>query len=171
MRDVMLDCIGDRLAERLQLLHCVLCHDAERCWKLRVLDTVAFQFGILERRERFGLLFGLEETAFPLSRFTVVHHEFEMRTIAIGVFADPDFALSHAATVAILLPQIQAKSRQNASLYVRMSRMPKSREKSVLAKVNAFFRGCAPGVTRTPDPRIRNPLLYPAELRAHNKHR
>src|SRR5947209_10191674 len=28
-------------------------------------------------------------------------------------------------------------------------------------------RGCAPGVTRTPDPRIRNPLLYPAELRAH----
>jgi hypothetical protein len=27
--------------------------------------------------------------------------------------------------------------------------------------------GCAPGVTRTPDPRIRNPLLYPAELRAH----
>src|SRR5436189_5555639 len=26
----------------------------------------------------------------------------------------------------------------------------------------------APGVTRTPDPRIRNPLLYPAELRAHN---
>ena len=26
---------------------------------------------------------------------------------------------------------------------------------------------CAPGVTRTPDPRIRNPLLCPAELRAH----
>lgn len=26
----------------------------------------------------------------------------------------------------------------------------------------------APGVTRTPDPRIRNPLLYPAELRAQN---
>ena len=25
---------------------------------------------------------------------------------------------------------------------------------------------CAPGVTRTPDLRIRNPLLYPAELRA-----
>jgi hypothetical protein len=25
----------------------------------------------------------------------------------------------------------------------------------------------APGVTRTPDLRIRNPLLYPAELRAH----
>ncbi len=28
---------------------------------------------------------------------------------------------------------------------------------------------CAPGVTRTPDPRIRNPLLYPAELRAQNQ--
>ena len=31
---------------------------------------------------------------------------------------------------------------------------------------NRLFRGCAPGVTRTPDRRIRNPLLYPAELRA-----
>ena len=30
-----------------------------------------------------------------------------------------------------------------------------------------LFRGCAPGVTRTLDLRIRNPLLYPAELRAH----
>src|SRR5438874_7471569 len=28
------------------------------------------------------------------------------------------------------------------------------------------IRGCAPGVTRTLDLRIRNPLLYPAELRA-----
>jgi hypothetical protein len=28
--------------------------------------------------------------------------------------------------------------------------------------------GNAPGVTRTPDPRIRNPMLYPAELRALN---
>jgi hypothetical protein len=27
-------------------------------------------------------------------------------------------------------------------------------------------RSCAPGVTRTLDLRIRNPLLYPAELRA-----
>jgi hypothetical protein len=31
---------------------------------------------------------------------------------------------------------------------------------------NRLFRGCAPGVTRTLDLRIRNPLLYPAELRA-----
>src|SRR5947209_8549554 len=31
----------------------------------------------------------------------------------------------------------------------------------------ASKRSCAPGVTRTPDRRIRNPLLYPAELRAH----
>jgi hypothetical protein len=28
-------------------------------------------------------------------------------------------------------------------------------------------RSCAPGRTRTFDLRIRNPLLYPAELRAH----
>src|SRR6266481_6775162 len=33
---------------------------------------------------------------------------------------------------------------------------------------NRLFTGCATGVTRTPDPRIRNPLLYPAELRAQN---
>src|SRR5947207_1711917 len=32
---------------------------------------------------------------------------------------------------------------------------------------NSFrIRDCAPGVTRTLDLRIRNPLLYPAELRA-----
>src|SRR5436190_12363072 len=31
----------------------------------------------------------------------------------------------------------------------------------------AIFKS-APGVTRTPDLRIRNPLLYPAELRAQN---
>src|SRR5437667_9785654 len=31
---------------------------------------------------------------------------------------------------------------------------------------NYVFRGCAPGRTRTFDLRIRNPLLYPAELRA-----
>jgi hypothetical protein len=30
----------------------------------------------------------------------------------------------------------------------------------------SFLKGCAPGVTRTLDLRIRNPLLYPAELRA-----
>src|SRR6476646_8478012 len=34
-----------------------------------------------------------------------------------------------------------------------------------------LFRGCAPGVTRTLDLRIRNPLLYPAELRAHSAER
>jgi hypothetical protein len=33
---------------------------------------------------------------------------------------------------------------------------------------NFFHRVRAPGVTRTPDPRIRNPMLYPAELRAQN---
>ena len=38
-----------------------------------------------------------------------------------------------------------------------------------VAEVLLFFQGeHAPGVTRTPDLRIRNPLLYPAELRAHN---
>src|SRR5207248_9844784 len=32
--------------------------------------------------------------------------------------------------------------------------------------LQSLFRRRAPGVTRTPDLRIRNPLLYPAELRA-----
>jgi hypothetical protein len=36
-----------------------------------------------------------------------------------------------------------------------------------VAEVLLFFQGeHAPGVTRTPDLRIRNPFLYPAELRA-----
>ena len=37
----------------------------------------------------------------------------------------------------------------------------------ILLRSSNVFLSCAPGVTRTPDPRIRNPLLYPAELRAH----
>src|SRR5258708_39750038 len=37
----------------------------------------------------------------------------------------------------------------------------------VFSLVSKGKRGSAPGVTRTPDLRIRNPLLYPAELRAH----
>ena len=48
MRDVILNGVGDRSAERLQLLDCVLRHDAQRRWKLRVLDAVAFQLGVLE---------------------------------------------------------------------------------------------------------------------------
>jgi hypothetical protein len=36
----------------------------------------------------------------------------------------------------------------------------------VFSPVKSRFSKRAPGVTRTPDPRIRNPLLYPAELRA-----
>lgn len=27
-----------------------------------------------------------------------------------------------------------------------------------------FYNGCTPGETRTPDTRLRKPLLYPAEL-------
>src|SRR5688572_5916062 len=36
---------------------------------------------------------------------------------------------------------------------------------------NAGAPDGAPGGTRTPDRRIRNPLLYPAELRAHGENR
>src|SRR5262249_40001862 len=72
-------------------------------------------------------------------------------------------------SVAILLPRKQVKSRHNAFLYVRMSMIRKNGKLADFAYENAVFRGCAPGVTRTPDPRIRNPLLYPAELRAQNE--
>ena len=120
MRDVMFDRIGDRLAERFQLLGCVLRHDAQRRWKLRVLNAVAFQFSVLERGERIGLLFGLKETALALSRLAVVHHEFQMRTIAVAVSANPDFTSSHAITVATLLPQKQVNSRYYAFLCVTM---------------------------------------------------
>jgi hypothetical protein len=33
-----------------------------------------------------------------------VHHEFQLPTIAVAVSANPDFALSHVAIVAISLP-------------------------------------------------------------------
>ena len=41
MRDVMSNCVRDGSAKRSQLLDCVLRHDAQRSWKLRVLDAVA----------------------------------------------------------------------------------------------------------------------------------
>src|SRR4030095_6717169 len=47
----------------------------------------------------------------------------------------------------------------------------KRRKQRIFTYENRLFRGCAPGVTRTPDPRIRNPLLCPAELRAQDEHR
>ena len=49
-----------------------------------------------------------------------------------------------------------------------MSHTEKGAKSADLTYENDLFRGGAPGVTRTPDPRIRNPLLYPAELRAQN---
>ena len=47
-----------------------------------------------------------------------------------------------------------------------MSMAGKDRKICDFSYEKAVFRGCAPGVTRTLDLRIRNPLLYPAELRA-----
>ena len=41
--------------------------------------------------------------------------------------------------------------------------IPIRRIRVIFISLILFF---APGVTRTPDPRIRNPMLYPAELRA-----
>jgi hypothetical protein len=49
-----------------------------------------------------------------------------------------------------------------------IKQQPETRAKSAVSgSRNSFcIRDCAPGVTRTLDLRIRNPLLYPAELRA-----
>src|SRR5213594_3213153 len=91
-----------------------------------------------------------------------------MRTVAVAVSANRDFACSHGYTVATLLPQTQGKMRQNGVFRVCMSQTEKGAKSADLTYENDLFRGCAPGVTRTPDPRIRNPLLYPAELRAQN---
>ena len=48
-----------------------------------------------------------------------------MRTIAVGVIANPYFALSYGSTVATLLPYLQVFLRYFAFLYVRMSMMRK----------------------------------------------
>src|SRR5262249_43389083 len=121
----MLNCIGDRLAERLQLLDCVLRVDAQRCRKLCAFNTIAFQFGVLESGERIRLIFLFKERALSLARFAVIHHEFEVWTIAIAVSANPNFASPHPNTVAIVLPYLQGKMRQNAFFLVGMSQTRK----------------------------------------------
>jgi hypothetical protein len=44
----------------------------------------------------------------------------------------------------------------------------KGRKVAKIPIKRAFLSG-APGVTRTPDQRIRNPLLCPAELQGHDE--
>src|SRR4029453_11326291 len=99
---------------------------AQRRWKLRSLNAVAFQFRVLERGERFGVFFGLKETALALSRFAEVHDEFQMLSIAVAVFANPDFASSHGLSVAILLPLNQVNSRFYPFLCVTMTHTQKA---------------------------------------------
>jgi hypothetical protein len=58
----------------------------------------------LKAANELACSFSFKETALPFSRFPIVHHEFEMRTIAVAVFASPDFACPHTNTVVALLP-------------------------------------------------------------------
>ena len=64
--------------------------------------------------------------ALPFSRFAIVHHESQMRTIAAAIFANPDFASSHVHIVAILLPQKQVKSRYFGFLCVTIKEARKA---------------------------------------------
>src|SRR5438105_1615072 len=58
-------------------------------------------------------------------------------------------------------------SAARAGAVLQMTNKTKTRINQPCTLLNrAPKRGCAPGVTRTLDLRIRNPLLYPAELRA-----
>ena len=65
-----LDGVGDGPAERLQLLGCILRHDAKSLRELCVRDAVAFQLCVLEGGEGFGLVFSLKKPRlrFPASR-------------------------------------------------------------------------------------------------------
>src|SRR2546430_1832655 len=58
---------------------------------------------------------------------------------------------------------------KNEFLYVRMSMMQKRVKTGNSTRRKRLFRGSAPGGTRTLDLRIRNPLLYPAELREQGR--
>jgi hypothetical protein len=49
-----------------------------------------------------------------------------MGTVAVGVFVNLDFALSHGPTVATWLPQKQVSSRYYAFFCVRMSEARKA---------------------------------------------
>ena len=57
----MPDRISDRLAKRFQLFDRILCHDAERRWKLRVFDAVTLQLDILGKGKRFRVDFGFKK--------------------------------------------------------------------------------------------------------------
>ena len=60
-----------------------------------MLHAVALALVILERGERIGGLFGLEERRLAIARFAVVHHEFQVWPVAVAVPCEPDFARSH----------------------------------------------------------------------------
>ena len=71
---------------------------------------------------------------------------------------------------------VELKVEEDGDLHIALHDVTGDKPGVVLCEIPAqpqFYpakwppRRCAPGVTRTPDPRIRNPLLYPAELRAH----
>src|SRR5262249_10238620 len=100
-----------RFAEWLQCFDCLLRHHPQRRRKFSVLNAVAFQFRVLERGERFGLLFRFKKAPLSFSGLAVIDDEFQVRTIAIPILANPDFALSHVITVGTLLAQKQVKSR------------------------------------------------------------
>src|SRR5262249_54980450 len=74
----------------------------------------------LESGEGFRSAFFFEKRAFPFSCLTVVDYEFQVGTVAVGVLADFDFALSHGHIVATWLPRKQVNSRYYAFFYVTM---------------------------------------------------
>jgi hypothetical protein len=143
-------------------------HYAQRRWELRVLDAAALQLGILEDGKCACLLFRLKEFPPTFSGLAIVHHELKRRTVAVAVSANPDFtAFSRPQRCHI----VAAKTRKIALKWVFSCRNgydEKRPKAGGFTYEKAVLRGGAPGRTRTFDLRIRNPLLYPAELRAQN---
>ena len=79
------------------------------------------QLSVLECGERIRRVFGFKKRALAFSGFAVVHHELRCGRLLSVYLRTLILRLSHALTVAILLPQKQVKLRYYAFLCVRMN--------------------------------------------------
>ncbi len=81
-------------------------------------------------------------------------------------------AAATAATISVHSPNASKSIRKNCASWDRKAHFfarssPLQAQKRQVLACPVLYRSGALGEIRTPDPRNRNPMLYPAELRAH----
>src|SRR6516162_1653668 len=80
-----------------------------------------FSSAFLNATKDSACCFVSKKTALALPALAEVDHESQVWPVGVGVFANPDFALSHGHTVATLLPKKQVKPRYFAFFPVSIS--------------------------------------------------